>query len=280
MRETLLPAVAVLGAATAAIVLFPQHADYWRSALHVALETATSLIALLAAFLAMGRLRRHTLLDELMLASALVVLAVSSLFFVTLTLLELPPPSGLTVKESLAGNILGALLFGLAAFLPRRRLRQREFVLAGGPAAAAAAIAFATVLADGLAARVSQRLAAAPQAAPGLHAPPMLPAWQLAMAVLYALAAIGFLARFHQLGDEFLGWLVISAVLATAARVDGFLYPVPGPSSAYLGEAFQLLFWAVILPACCGKRSRTGVPCQRRRCSRNDGGSPAICTMD
>jgi signal transduction histidine kinase len=44
-----------------------------------------------------------------------------------------------------------------------------------------------------------------------------------------------------------LGWLVIAAVLATAARVDDFLHPEPGPGSAYLGEAFQLLFWAVIL---------------------------------
>jgi signal transduction histidine kinase len=75
----------------------------------------------------------------------------------------------------------------------------------------------------------------------------MLPDWQLAMAVLYALAAIGFLARFHQFGDKFRGWLVISAVLATAARVDDFLHQVPGPGSAYLGETLLLLFWAVVL---------------------------------
>jgi len=248
MRETTPPAVAVSGAATAVIVLFPQmHSGSWRSTLHVTLETATSLIALLAAFVAVGRLRRYTLLNELMLASALVVLAVSSLFFVTLTLLDLPPPSGLTAKASLAGNVLGALLMALAAFVPRRRLRLRGLALAGGAAAAAAALAFAAVFAGGLAARVPQRLAAAPQAVPGLHAPSVLPAWQLVMAMLYALAAIGFLARFHQLGNKFLGWLAISAVLATAARVDDFLHSVPGPGSAYPAEAFQLLFWAVIL---------------------------------
>jgi signal transduction histidine kinase len=202
---------------------------------------------LLAAFLAAGRLRRHPLLNELMLAAALVVLAVSSLFFVTLTQLELPPPSGLTVKASLAGNVLGALLFALAAFVPRRRLGQRELVLAGGAAAPVAALAFGTALAGLLAARVPQRLAAVPLAVPGPHTPSMLPDWQLAMAVLYALAAIGFLARFHQFGDKFRGWLVISAVLATAARVDDFLHQVPGPGSAYLGETLLLLFWAVVL---------------------------------
>jgi signal transduction histidine kinase len=153
----------------------------------------------------------------------------------------------LTFKASLAGNVLGALLFALAAFVPRRRLRQRELVLAGGAAAPAAALAFGTILAGVLAARVPQRLAAAPHAVPGLYAPSMLPAWQLAMAVLYALAAIGFLARFHQLGDKFRGWLVMSAVLAAAARVDDFLHQVPGPGSAYLGEALLLLFWAVVL---------------------------------
>jgi signal transduction histidine kinase len=243
-RDVTFAAVTVSGAATAAIVLLPQlRAGYWRSALHVTLETAALLIALFAAFLAVGRLRRHPLLNELMLASALVVLPVSSLFFVTLTLLDLPPPSGLTVTAALAGIVLGALLFALAAFVPRRRLRQRELVLAGWAVAAGAALVFATVLA----ARSHPRLAAAPQAVPGLHAPPALPAWQLVVAVLYALAAVGFLARFHQAGEEFLGWLVIAAVLATAARVDDFLYPEPGPGSAYLGEAFQLLFWAVIL---------------------------------
>src|SRR5215468_8617745 len=119
MREIKPPAVAVSSAATAAIALFPQmNAGYWHSTLHVTLETTTSLVALLVAFLSIGRLRRPTLLNELMLTSALVVLALSSLFFVMLTLLGLPPPSGLTVKESLAGHILGALLFALAAFFP------------------------------------------------------------------------------------------------------------------------------------------------------------------
>jgi signal transduction histidine kinase len=244
-RDVTFAAVTASGAATAAIVLLPQlRAGYWRSALHVTLETATLPIALFAAFLAVSRLRRHPLLNELMLASALVVLPVSSLFFVTLTLLDLPPPSGLTVTAALAGDVLGALLFALAAFVPRRRLRQRERVLAGWAVAAGAALVFATVLA---AARSHPRLAAAPQAVPGLHAPSALPAWQLVVAVLYALAAIGFLARFHRAGEELLGWLVIAAVLATAARVDDFLYPEPGPGSAYLGEAFQLFFWAVIL---------------------------------
>jgi signal transduction histidine kinase len=247
-RDVTFAAVTVSGAATAAIVLLPQlRAGYWRSALHVTLETAALLVALFAAFLAVGRLRRHPLLNKLMLASALVVLPVSGLFFVTLPLLGLPPPSGLTVTAALVGDILGALLFALAAFVPRRRLRRSELVLAGGAVVAGAVLVFATVLAGGLAARGDPRLAAAPQAVPGLHAPPALPAWQLVVAVLYALAAIGFLARFHQAGEEFAGWLVIAAVLATAARVDDFLYPEPGPGSAYLGEAFQLLFWAVIL---------------------------------
>src|SRR5262249_49086291 len=160
--------------------------------------------------------------------SALVVLAVSSLFFVTMPLLNLPSPSALIVKAFLAGKILGALLFALAALLPGRQLRQRGLVLADGPAAPIGALAFAAVLAGGLATGVPQRLVAVPQAVPGLHVLSVLPVWQLAVAVLYALAAVGFLARVDQLGDEPLGWLVISAVLATAAQVDDFLHPVAG----------------------------------------------------
>src|SRR5215469_15969304 len=60
------------------------HASYRLPAVHVALDTAASLIALLTAFLVVGRFRRRTLLNELMLVSALTVLAVSDLFLGTL----------------------------------------------------------------------------------------------------------------------------------------------------------------------------------------------------
>ena len=71
----------VLVAVTAALALAPQlHLGYPQEAADLALDTAASVIGLLAYFLVFGRLRRRTRLNELLLACALAVLALSNLF--------------------------------------------------------------------------------------------------------------------------------------------------------------------------------------------------------
>ena len=248
MRGAVLATAVVSAATTATVVLLPQvSSDYRRSALHVALETAGSLIALLAAFLVVGRLRRRPLLNELMLASGLTVLAMSGLLFGTLPMLVAPHPPELTDWAFLTGAMLGALLFVLAAFVPRYRLPKPILVLAGGAAAMTAALVFSAVLVRAFASDMPQQLAAGQQTPPGLYALPVRPAPQIVMAVLYGLAAVGFLSRFEQLGDEFMGWLTIAAVLAAAYRMDYFLHPALSPGLAYTGEAFRLLFYGVLL---------------------------------
>ncbi len=281
MRGGVLSAVMASGVIIAALVLFPHlHSGYRRSELHVALETAVALIALLAAFLAVGRLRRRPLLNELMLASALAVLALSNLLFGALPSLEAPEPSELAAWAFLLGSMLGALLFALAAFVPRRQLPKPVLVLAGGAAAITAALALAIIIAGGFTGPMPQWLAVAQQTVPALHALPLLPAPQMVMAVLYILATVGFLSRSQRLGDEFLGWLAVAAVLATASRVDYFLNPAIDSDSAYLGEAFQLLFYAVLFVGSMREiwsywrgRSDAAVLQERRRvaCDLHDG---------
>ena len=71
----------VLVAVTAALALAPQmHLSDPQEAVDLALDTAASLIGLLACFLVFGRLRHRTRLNELLLAWALAVLALSNLF--------------------------------------------------------------------------------------------------------------------------------------------------------------------------------------------------------
>jgi signal transduction histidine kinase len=247
MRGAVLGTALASTAATAALRLLPQlHAGYQWSALHVALETTASLIALLAAFLVTGRLRRRTLLNELMLASALAVLALSHLFFGTLPVLGGPATTELTAWAWLAGNMLGAFLFALAAFIPRTRLRRSAFVLAGAAAAATAVLALSAVLISAFTAGAGQRVAPG-ELFSNLDAHPVLLGPQIVMAVLYGVAVVGFLTRSEQFGDEFLGWLAIAAVLATASRIDYSLYPALDSDSAYFGEVFRLLFYAVLL---------------------------------
>lgn len=240
VRGAVLATAVISGVATVVIVLLPQlHAGYKWSSLHVALDATASLIALLAASLAVGRLWRHTLLNELLLVSALAVRALSDLFFGTLPILGssgVPEPM---VWASLAASMLGALLFALAAFAPRRELHKPAFLLVGGTVGITAAVMLASVLVIVLTAR-------APHVPLGLHEQPVLIAPQIVMAALYGLAAVGFLSRSERFGDEFLGWLAIAAVLATASRIDYALYPVFDSDSAYTGEVFRLLFFAIL----------------------------------
>lgn len=234
----------VSGAATFAVALFPQlHFAYWQPSLHVALETAASLIALLASFLVVGRLRRVGRLDELLLACGLVLLALLNLF-----LLARPGllPYDLVVGVALVASLAGAVLFALAAFVPRSRLRRPGLLLAG----AVAGVLVAAVLAGELTGRSSMAAAALvpeAQAPPQLHARPAVLALQLLMTLLYALAAGGFLLRSRRLGDEFIGWLAIAAVVASASHLNYFLYPALYSRWVHTGDVFRLCFYVVLL---------------------------------
>jgi signal transduction histidine kinase len=244
MRGAGLVTVVISAIATVVIGLLPQlHDSYRWSTLHVALDTTATLVALLATCLAVGRLWRRTLLSELLLLSALTVRALSDLCFGTLPILGTAGVPRLTVWASLTANLLAALLFALAAFAPPHRLRKPAFLLAGGTVGVTVAVMVAVVLVGALTAGTP---AAGVHAPAGLGQQSVLIAPQIVMAVLYGLAAVGFLSRAERLGDEFLGWLAIAAVLAAFSRIDYALYPVFASDWAYTGEAFRLLFFAVL----------------------------------
>ncbi|HLQ55142.1 MAG TPA: sensor histidine kinase [Streptosporangiaceae bacterium] len=280
-RAAVLPTAVVSGAITVASVLVPQlQVGYRRSALHVALETAASLIALLAGFLVFGRLQRRSRLNELALACALAVLALSNLFFVTIPTLAGQVPNALTVWSALLGRLLGALLFALAAFLPRRRSRRSRRLMAAGGAGVTAAVlliavfvrAFAGPLPLGLTATVPP----GPSTLPDPRANSALVTLQLVMAVLYGLAAVGFLLRSRRLADEFFGWLAIAAVLAAASHVNYVMYPSQYSQWVYTGDGFRLAAYMVLLAGSMreirsywGALSDAAVLDERRRIARD-----------
>lgn len=206
------------------------------------LETAASLSALLACFLVCGRLRRHARLNELVLACALAVLAITTLFSITVATLAGRMPHGLTAWATLAGGVLGALLFALAAFAPRLRLRRP------GRALAAVAVAGVLLLAAGLGNAFGSGAwqPANPPELPVFRAHPIVVAAQVVMSVFYGLAVAGFLRRAQRTGDEFLSWLSIAAVLATISHIDYAIYPFLDSQWDYTAEAFRLSFYAIL----------------------------------
>jgi signal transduction histidine kinase len=252
MRGAVIVTAILSAVATAALALIPQlHLTYPWQAENLAIETTASTIALLACFMVFGRLRRRTRLNELMLACALAVLALSNLFFVTIPIVAGWAPDDLTVWAAPTARSLGALLFVLAALVPHLRLRQSGLVLAAGAAGVSIALLSTIVLVHTLARRLPPQVIAslAPDSSsrPDLHLHLAALVLELAVAVLYGVATVGFWQRSWRLGDEFFGWLAVAAVLAAASHINYLLYPAINTQSLYAGDAFRFAFYIVIL---------------------------------
>jgi signal transduction histidine kinase len=241
---------AICAAVTVAVAVSPSLAvGYRAAALHVALETAGAVIAFLAAYLMLGRLRPDPRVDDLLLAGGLVVLAASNFLFRTVPAATNHRSDRAFVWAAVVGRLLGALLLTAAAFAPRLRLRggNRTVAASAGSVIATVALAvLATLLAKpGFPVAVTPREASA--ARPDLTGNPVLLGVQLAAAVAYTAAAVGFLARFERIGDEFMRWLALGCVLAAFSRINYFLYPSVYTDWIYLGDVFRLLFFLVLL---------------------------------
>jgi signal transduction histidine kinase len=262
---TLIVTALVSAAATATFALLPQlHLSYRWPSVRIAVETSGSLIALFAMFLMFGRLRRRTYLNELLLASAFAVLALSNLLFVTVPTVAGWAPDDLTVWGAPLARSLGALLFILAAFIPRYELRRAGPVIALTAFAVISVIGLAVVFVHTLSAHWAPKIFSVhwgPGTAGGLgpiarvqqgfHGQPMLMVLELLVALLYGLAAIGFLSRSKRLGDEFFGWLAVAATLAVVSHVNYSLFPASYSQSVlYTGDIFRFAFYGALLSGC------------------------------
>jgi signal transduction histidine kinase len=249
-RVLVLVVAAASGAVTLLAALFPQLEFFYRvPALHVAFETAGALIALLAGLLIAVRFLRRARPGELALACSLGALALSELAFATVPARPGNGSPDLSVWAALGGRALGAVLFALAVFMPGRRLRRPGFDLAMGAGVVAmtplliagAAVAFASRLPDVPVAPTGLSLPAQPD----LHADAVLLRSELALTMIYSLAAAGFLRRAEREHDELSGWLAVAAVLAAASHLNYFLYP--SSQLVSLSDVFRLCSYAVLL---------------------------------
>jgi signal transduction histidine kinase len=246
--------VSILGVGVAAgtLAVLPQLQFTHRGAsLHVTLETAASLIALLACFLVFGRLRRRGGVNELLLACALAVLSLLNLCLLMMPELSASVSKDLLVWVVLTGRSVAAALFAVAAFTPRRRVWRPGLTLAASVALLCAIVLLVAVMLKGVTGDFVHRIEAVPAsgtAAQGaLGQNPALLSLQLVTAVLYGVAAAGFLRSSRQLGDEFLGWLAVAGILAAFSHLNYSLYPYPYTQLVHNGDIFRLCFYATLL---------------------------------
>jgi signal transduction histidine kinase len=252
LRLTFVTVVVFSGAVTLAVATLPGlYFAYRRPPVHIALETAAALIALLAAFLVFGRVQREARLDEVVLACSLGLLALSNLLFAAIPAMLENVPEERSVWAAIAGRTLGAILLASSPFLPRRRFLDPK----RATRAAVAVILVALLVTAAVVAALSERLPRGVEvsvlpgsaAQPSFSAHPAILGIQLAAAALYGLAAIGFLRRAERTGDDLAGWISVAAILAAFSRINYFLYPSLYSQWVYTGDAFRLAFYVVLL---------------------------------
>ena len=268
--------MAVCAAVTVAAVAVPWVAFAYREpGLHIALEVAAALVALLATLLVAGRYVRSHRLDDLLLTTALGMLAISNLAFSALPSAVLNGrPSSTWLWLAMSGQLLGATALALAALAPPVNLRQprRAAVHAG-----TASLSF-VLLVSGLASHY------APDVVP-VHPPhagtpptighPVVAVIQLTTMCAFAAAAIGLIRRQDD-GDAMISWFAAGAVAATFARLDFFLYPSLYTEWLYVSDLLRLLSYLLLLTgAVCEitsywrRMSEAAVLEERRRIARD-----------
>jgi signal transduction histidine kinase len=251
----ILATVILSGTATVLVTALPGlDFAYRQLELHVGLETAAALIGLLASYLLLGRFRRRRRLDDLALFVALSLFALSNLFFAALPAMILDAGSTkFSTWVALSGRLLGTVALAAAAFAPPRHVRLPKRATALPLLAPVAILAvtalFVGALVSTFPSGVEAELTPEASGRPRLIGHPAVLVVQLVAAALFAAAAVGFTRRSGRSGDGFVRWLGIASVLGAFAQFNYFLYPSLYTEWVYVGDAFRLFFYAVVLLA-------------------------------
>jgi signal transduction histidine kinase len=245
-------AVAVaLGAAVTVVSLVPLTSVAYRSlTLHVAIETAATLIALLAAALLIGRYFRAPTQSELILAASLLLLGLTNLCYSVIPWVVDEQPGSFDTWAPIAGRLLGAAGLAIASFAGTSRLDYPERAAARMLAAVLAVLVLIGIagaaLAPHLPVGIDPDLPPDPSGVELVGEPALLVA-QLISLVLYSVAAIGFARRAQRAADELMIWLAAAATFAAFSRLNYFLFPSLNSEWVYTGDFLRLAFYVLML---------------------------------
>jgi signal transduction histidine kinase len=238
---------------TLVVVYAPEFTFGYRSpSLHAALETASSLVALLGAYLVLARFRRTAGLTDLGIGFALAYSAAVNLVFgAGSTSFPSIVSDRFAVWAPLGGRFVAGLFLLAAAFLPARPLRKpnrHAVMLAVLGATMFAATAVAVHMAgEHLPKGISKSLSPAAVRPVGVDVFPSILAFQLAGALCLTGAAYGFARRALRTRDDFMNWLAAGCLLGAFARLNYALFPSAFSDWVYTGDALRLGFYVLIL---------------------------------
>lgn len=252
-RIVLLGTAVASAGVTLAVATAPDLRFAYRSpSLHMVLETTATLIASLAAYLALGRFRQQGRLPDILLVAGLSASTLSSLAVAALPeALFGERLRGFASWGSLAGGLAAAGLWAAAGYAPDRAVRDRRRVervaLASFAAGAALLSGFVLLVLAPRPTGIPLSLSPTDTLRPLLVGSPLLIGGQLTSAVLFCAAVGGFARRALATADEFHGWLAVGTVFGAFSRVNYVLFPSRYSEWVYLGDFFRTAFYAVLV---------------------------------
>ena len=266
---------------TLAVVALPSVRFGYRSpALHVALETANALVALLVGYLVYGRFRESRRIQELLLVLALCTVAVANLILTAVPFaVAIGRGEDFNRWAAVGIRLLGTLLLTAAALVPPAATvdtqRARRVVLT-------LAVAVGTVAVAGLVWGNELPPTVDPSVPLGDGSPPMVVAHPAVLviqgvgAVLYGVSAVAFTRQAGRSADELFRWVAAGCVLAAFARVHYLLFPSLYSEYVYSGDVLRLGFYLFLLAGAAREigsywalRTRAAVLEDRRRMARD-----------
>lgn len=247
IRALLLAVVGVVGAATAAVALVPEVAFAYRGqSAQVAIETAATMVSLLAAFILFGRLQESSPRSELLLFVGLVLLFAANLARSLAG--SYTGDNGAVVWVPLSANVIAGVVLAMAAVAPDRGAGRWPRELAGGILAGAGLAMFgAYVVSDQLAIGIDPAVSPRDSDAILVTGSAGLLAVQAASMALFTIAAVGFARRAERTGDELLAWIAIGMALAAMSRLNYFLFPSIYSEWVFSGDVLRFSTYLVIL---------------------------------
>ncbi len=256
---------------------------YFEPSWRIVLDTAATLVAALVAYLAVGRFRQSRRSDDLLVVSALAVIALAHVFLVSLPRLLLGTAGErFSIWMPLGARMVAGALLAVAAVGPSfklkrsRRAPRRAWVVAGTAFAFAAALALGWLVTSNLPGESAVTIPARLSDQPRPWAHPGIAATEMLVAGLFVVAAIGFVKRAGRTRDSFFGWLGIGCVLAAGAGVEYAIFPSLDTQLFSVGDALRLCAYLAWLIGAAGEIAsywaeinRLAVTEERRRLARD-----------
>jgi signal transduction histidine kinase len=236
-------------AGTALVAALPSLDFAYRSReVHVAIETAASAIAALAAFLLYGRLRQTGSRTDLALIVGLALLSVSNLAAALLPSFD--GANDYVVWVPLSARVVGAAVLTWAAFASRRPLRRPSrapVYLAGAGLGILGVLGIGWAVVGQLPTGLHPNLSPMASDSPHIVGAAGLIAIQIVVIALIGVAAVGFTRSARRSGDELLGWIAIGTTFAAIARLNFLLFPSISSDWIFTGDVARLAAYLAIL---------------------------------